>query len=59
MSHLGWCNHKYRNYSRVWVLNTPEAIRVGATLCPPESPRKAGSSEAEENNSRRVAALAL
>jgi len=29
MSCLGWTTHRYKNYPRVWVLDTPEAIKLG------------------------------
>jgi len=32
MSCLGWTTRRYFGYPRVWVLDTPEAIKLGKTL---------------------------
>jgi len=32
MVRLGWRSHQYYGYPRVWVLDTPEAIKLGRAL---------------------------
>jgi len=32
MVRLSWCTHQYKGYPRVWILDTPEALKLGKAL---------------------------